>query len=149
MKKREDYITWKEYFMKLAHLTSERSKDPNTRVGAVIVSPDNKIIGMGYNGLPNGCSDDDFSWDKPEKYNYVIHAEVNAIINSVNLSNVKNCVLYTTLAPCNECVKLLIQVGIKKIIYDSDKYHNEDKFIKAREMLDYVKIPYEQYSIKL
>jgi len=146
MPKRNNYIKWNDYFMQLAHLTSKRSKDPNTQVGSVIISPDNKIIGIGYNGFPKGCSDDIFSWDKPDKYNYVIHAETNALLNCHNFNDIKGCILYTTLFPCATCTTLIIQLGISKIIYDSDKYHEEKSFIKSREMLDHVNIPYEKFN---
>lgn len=143
--KRDNYINWNNYFMGLARLTAQRSKDPSTQVGSIITN-DNKVIGMGYNGFPNGCDDDHFSWDRPDKYFYVVHSELNAVLNSNNFDRLKGGVLYTTLFPCNECVKTLIQVGIKKIIYESDKYSDKDEFIKAKEMLDYVKIEYEKYE---
>ena len=142
MPKRNDYISWNDYFMKLAHLTSKRSKDPNTQVGAVIVGENNKIIGVGYNGLPRGCSDDEFSWETPEKYSYVVHAELNACINANDFNSLKGATMYSTLFPCSECAKVIIQLGIKKIIYDDDKYHNHDTFVKSRQMLDAVQIPY-------
>ena len=86
--KRSDYISWDEYFMGVAHLSGMRSKDPNTQVGACIVSPDNKILSMGYNGFPKGCSDDEFPWERENdndrnltKYPFVTHSELNAILN--------------------------------------------------------------------
>jgi dCMP deaminase len=119
--KRQDYLSWKQYFLELAILTSKRSKDPNTQVGAVIVDNLNKIVSVGYNGFPRGCSDDQFPWCKEDGLNnknlYVVHAEINAILNSSN----KGEILYTTLFPCNDCTKALIQYGIKKIYYKDIK----------------------------
>ena len=146
--KRDNYISWEDYFMKLAHLTSERSKDPNTQVGCVIVGEDNKIVGIGYNGFPRGCSDDDFSWESPEKYSYVVHAELNACINANDFKSIQNCTMYTSLFPCNECAKVILQLGIKKIVYDSDKYSELDTMIKSKKMLDSAKISYIQYVCK-
>lgn len=128
--KRENYLSWKDYFMTIAFVTSMRSKDPNTQVGACIVNQDNKIVGTGYNGMPNGCSDDDMPWGNYEgcssasaentKYPYVCHAELNAILNCV--SDLRGCTIYSTLHPCNECAKAIIQSGIKKVIYSQNKY---------------------------
>ena len=143
MPKREGYITWKQYFVELALLSAKRSKDPNTQVGAVLVDEENRIISIGYNGLPRGCSDDDFSWNKGEgldnKYLYVVHAEVNAILNT-NKSP-KDSILYTTLFPCNECAKILIQSGIKKIYYLDKK--EGIKLEASMKMFDKVGIEYE------
>lgn len=144
MSKRIDYISWNEYFMEIAKLSAKRSKDPNTNVGCCIIN-NNKIIGTGYNGLPINCNDDEYTWSSPEKYNYVVHAEANAIINTSNFNLLKDSVLYTTLFPCNECAKLIIQCGIKKIIYLDDKYHNKPEFIASRKMLDSANILYIQY----
>jgi dCMP deaminase len=127
--KRFDYIGWNEFFMGVAELAAKRSKDPNTQVGACIVDINNKIIGTGYNGLPNGFSDDDFPWSKTgdfldTKYPYVVHAELNAILNS-NM-NLKNSIIYVTLFPCNECAKAIVQAGIKQVLYLDDKYKDTD-----------------------
>lgn len=124
--KREDYISWDEYFMGVAHLSGMRSKDPNTQVGACIVSSDNKILSMGYNGFPNGCSDDDFPWEREgeeldTKYPFVTHSELNAILNYRG-GSLEGTKLYVSLFPCNECAKAIIQAGIKMVVYDSDKY---------------------------
>lgn len=123
MSKRKDYISWKKYFMDMALLSAQRSKDPNTQVGCVIVDEDNRVISIGYNGFPNGCSDDKFPWNKGEgldnKMLYVCHAELNAIMNGY--IKLHNCILYTSLFPCNECAKLIIQSGIKKIYYKDIK----------------------------
>ncbi len=121
MTKRSDYISWDEYFMGVAMLSSMRSKDPNTQVGACIVNEDRKIVGVGYNGFPTGCCDDDLPWEREgewidTKYPYVCHAELNAILNSIG-GNLKGCTLYVALFPCNECAKAIIQSGIKKIIF--------------------------------
>jgi dCMP deaminase len=126
MPKREDYISWDEYFMGIAMLSSYRSKDPNTQVGACIVNDRNKIMSVGYNGFPLGCSDDEFPWERTgetydTKYPYVCHAELNAILNSRG-SNLEGCKIYVALFPCNECAKAIIQSGIKEVVYLSDKY---------------------------
>ena len=123
--KRKDYITWDEYFMGVAILASMRSKDPNTQVGACIVSQDNKILSMGYNGFPMGCSDDEYPWSREaegldSKYLYTTHSELNAILNYRG-GSLEGATLYVTLFPCNECAKAIIQAGIKKLVYDSDK----------------------------
>ncbi|MGN0425076.1 MAG: deoxycytidylate deaminase [Acetatifactor sp.] len=124
--KRKDYISWDEYFMGVAHLSGMRSKDPNTQVGACIVSSDNKILSMGYNGFPNGCSDEEFPWSREgealdTKYLYVTHSELNAILNYRG-GSLEGTKLYVSLFPCNECAKAIIQAGIKTVVYDSDKY---------------------------
>ena len=145
-------ISWDEYFMSIAILSSLRSKDPNTKVGACIVSTEHKVLSLGYNGMPTGIDDTKIPWGRKEenksilesKYPYVCHAELNAILNSNN--NLKGSTLYVTLFPCNECTKACIQAGIKKIIYISDKYHDSEEEIAARKMLDMANIPYEQYQ---
>lgn len=124
--KREDYLTWDEYFMGIACLSAGRSKDPNTQVGACIVSQENRILSVGYNGMPRCCSDDEFPWGNqgdPEetKYMFVCHAELNAILNYTG-GSLKGARVYTTLFPCNECAKALVQSGVSEIIYLSDKY---------------------------
>lgn len=139
MPKRTDYISWDEYFMGVALLSSMRSKDPSTQVGACIVNDENKIIGVGYNGFPKGCSDDEFPWDRDgeqnlTKYPYVCHAELNAILNSN--ANVKGARIYVALFPCNECAKSIIQTGIKEVIYISDKYAETDGTKASRRMLE-------------
>ena len=138
--KRKDYISWDEYFMGIAVLSSMRSKDPNTQVGACIVSPDKKIIGVGYNGFPIGCSDDELPWEREgdwieTKYPYVCHAELNAILNS-SLPSLKGATLYVALFPCNECAKAIIQVGIKKVVYLSNKYKDTDATKASVKMLE-------------
>ena len=131
-------ISWDEYFMGLAHLSALRSKDPNTQVGACIVDSENKVVSIGYNGLPRGCSDAEFPWSREggfrdSKYAYVVHAELNAILNSPR--PVKDCVLYVSLFPCNECAKAIIQSGIRKVVFDSDKYADTDSTIVSKRML--------------
>lgn len=148
--KRQDYITWDEYFMGIALLSAQRSKDPHTQVGACIVSGDNKIMSVGYNGFPWGCSDDEFPWDGGEgsnsKYPYVCHAELNAILNHASgTGSLRGARIYTTLFPCNECAKALIQSGIKKVIYYEDKYPDSDSVIASKRMFDMVGIVYERY----
>ncbi|MBE6773410.1 MAG: dCMP deaminase family protein [Ruminococcaceae bacterium] len=126
MAKRQDYLSWDEYFMGIAVLSSYRSKDPSTQVGACIVNEKNRIMSMGYNGFPAGCDDDEFPWDREgdaynTKYAYVCHAELNAILNSRG-ANLEGCRIYVALFPCNECAKAIIQSGIKEVVYLSDKY---------------------------
>ena len=139
MAKRQDYISWDEYFMGLAHLSAMRSKDPSTQVGAVIVDQEHKVVGIGYNGLPIGCSDDEFPWDREggmleTKYAFVVHAELNAILNSTR--DLHGCTLYVSLFPCNECAKAIIQSGIRKIVYEDDKYAAADNVIASKKMLN-------------
>ncbi|MDI9541181.1 MAG: dCMP deaminase family protein [Bacillota bacterium] len=131
-------IDWHTYFMSLAHLSALRSKDPNTGVGAVIVDNVNRIVSIGYNGMPRGCDDSLFPWDREgdfldTKYAYVVHAELNAILNAPR--SVQDCSLYVSLFPCNECAKAIIQSGIKKIYYESDKYADADNTIASKRML--------------
>ncbi len=140
MSKRTDYISWDEYFMGVALLSAKRSKDPATQVGACIVNSKNKIVGAGYNGLPAGCDDDEFPWNKQgeflqTKYPYVCHAELNAILNNIGM-DLHGCRIYTALYPCNECAKAIIQSGIIEVIYLSDKYAGTDIFIASAKMLD-------------
>ncbi len=136
--KREDYIGWDEYFMALAILSAKRSKDPNTQVGACIVNDENRIVGIGYNGFPAGCSDEELPWGREgewldSKYPYVCHAEVNAILNS-DFGRMNNCRMYVSLFPCNECAKMIIQAGIKQVIYLNDMYPDNEKFLASRKM---------------
>lgn len=150
MMKREDCISWDEYFMGVAVLSGHRSKDPSTQVGACIVSEDNKILSMGYNGLPRGCSDDEFPWaregnDLETKYPYVVHSELNAILNYRG-GSLEGAKIYVSLFPCNECAKAIIQAGIRTIIYDSDKYHDTPSMQASRRMLDAAGVRYYQYS---
>ncbi len=138
MSKREDVLSWDEYFMGLAHLSAKRSKDPNTQVGAAIVDENHRVVSVGYNGLPKGCSDDEFPWEREgdvldTKYAFVVHAELNAILNSK--WPVNNCTIYVSLFPCNECAKAIIQSGIKRIVYESDKYNGVDTNIASKRML--------------
>lgn len=136
--KRSEYIDWDTYFMGVALLSSLRSKDPNTQVGACIVDGDKHIIGVGYNGFPEGCDDDEFPWDREAdskldtKYPYVCHAELNAILNSTK--SLKGCTLYVSEFPCNECAKAIIQSGIRMIIYLSDKYPDSEANKASRRM---------------
>lgn len=148
--KRNDYITWDEYFMGVAILSGMRSKDPSTQVGACIVSADNKILSMGYNGFPNGCSDDVFPWDREgdpldNKYFYSTHSELNAILNYRG-GSLEGSKLYVSLFPCNECAKAIIQCGIKTIIYDCDKYADTPAVIASKRMLDAAGVRYYQYN---
>ncbi|MFT4343919.1 MAG: deoxycytidylate deaminase [Candidatus Woesearchaeota archaeon] len=137
--KRDDYISWDEYFMGIAILSAKRSKDPSTQVGACIVNQRNHIIGIGYNGFPIGCSDDKLPWARDTakgmtetKYPYVVHAEANAILNSTK--DLKGARMYVALFPCNECAKLIIQSGVGEVIYLSDKYKDTDS-VKASKLM--------------
>ena len=147
--KRENYISWDKYFMGVALLSSMRSKDPNTQVGACIVNDKKRIVGIGYNGFPMGCDDDSFPWDNKgefldTKYPYVVHAEPNAILNAN--SSLEGCTLYVTLFPCHECTKLVIQSGIKEIVYMDDKYEGTESDMASKKMLDSAKIKYRKVS---
>lgn len=138
MSKRENVLSWDEYFMGLAHLSALRSKDPNTQVGAAIVDENHRVVSVGYNGMPKGCSDDEFPWEREgevldSKYAYVVHAELNAILNSK--WPVSGCTIYVSLFPCNECAKAIIQSGIRRIVYESDKYGNSETTIASKKML--------------
>lgn len=148
--KRQDYISWDEYFMGVAVLSGMRSKDPNTQVGACIVSQDNKILSMGYNGFPKGCSDDDFPWKRDgdpleNKYFYTTHSELNAILNYRG-GSLEGAKLYVSLFPCNECAKAIIQSGIRTVIYDSDKYETMASTIASKRMLKSAGVEFYQYQ---
>ena len=136
--KNSNILTWDEYFMGLAHLSALRSKDPNTQVGAAIVDENHRVVSVGYNGFPTGVSDEEFPWGRDggvldSKYAFVVHAELNAILNSQR--SVRGCTIYVSLFPCNECAKAIIQSGIKKIVYESDKYNGVDTNIASKRML--------------
>ncbi len=152
MPKRSDYISWDEYFMGIAMLSSYRSKDPNTRVGACIVNDKNRIMSMGYNGFPMGCSDDEFPWERSgedydTKYPYVCHAELNAILNAKG-TNLDGCKIYVALFPCNECAKAIIQCGIKEVVYLSDKYDGTPMNRASKRMFDAAGVKYTCLKIK-
>ena len=149
--KRADYINWDEYFMGVAMLAARRSKDPNTQVGACIVSPDNIIISTGYNGMPKGCSDDEFPWEREgieTKYPYVVHAELNAILNA-NGRDLRGSRLYVALFPCNECAKAIIQSGVKEVVYLSDKYDGTPMNLASKRMLDAARVKRTQLKTDL
>lgn len=148
--KRTDYISWDEYFMGVAMLSAMRSKDSNTQVGACIVSPENKIISVGYNGMPTGCDDDDMPWEREgdpleTKYPFVCHAELNAILNrqAVSLSNSR---IYVTLFPCNECAKAIIQCGIKEVIYYDNKYADSNGVKASIQMFEKTGVTYRAFE---
>ena len=148
--KRMDYISWDEYFMGVAQLSGMRSKDPNTQVGACIVSSDNKILSMGYNGFPNGCSDEEFPWEREgeeldTKYPFVTHSELNAILNYRG-GSLEGTKLYVSLFPCNECAKAIIQAGIRTVVYDSDKYEGSAANRASKKMFDAAGVRYISYS---
>ncbi len=147
--KRTDYLGWDEYFMGVALLSAQRSKDSGTQVGACIVNNSRKILSMGYNGMPIGCHDDFMPWEREgepleTKYMYVCHAELNAILNN-NTGSLEGAKIYTTLFPCNECAKAIIQAGIKEVIYLSDKYNDTDATIASKKMFDMTGVIYRQY----
>ena len=149
--KRENYFDWDEAFIHLCKVIAQRSKDPSTQVGACIVNDKKVIVAMGYNGFPRGCSDDELPWSREgdfceTKYPYVVHAEANAVL-SANTST-EGAKMYCGLFPCNECVKVIIQKGIKEIIYEEDKYHDTDACKVARRMLDLAGVAYRQYTPK-
>ena len=152
--KRTDYISWDEYFMGIAMLAARRSKDPNTQVGACIVSRDNIIISTGYNGMPKGCSDDIFPWERSgeveteTKYPYVVHAELNAILNA-NGRDLRDSRIYVALFPCNECAKAIIQSGVKEVLYLSDKYADTAVTKASKRMLDAAGVKYTQLKTSL
>lgn len=153
MSKRTNYISWDEYFMGVALLSAKRSKDPATQVGACIVNNKNKIVGAGYNGLPAGCDDNDFPWNKQgdflqTKYPYVCHAELNAILNNIGM-DLHGCRIYTALFPCNECAKAIIQSGITEVIYLSDKYDGSDTSVASKRMLDTAGISYRKVESQI
>ena len=141
--KRNDYISWDEYFMGVALLSAQRSKDPSTQVGACIVNAENRIVGVGYNGFPKGCDDDEFPWARDgatldTKYVYVAHAELNAVLNSTE--KLTGSRIYVALFPCNECAKVIIQAGISEVIYLSDKYAETDGVKASKKMFDAAKV---------
>ena len=157
--KRTDYISWDEYFMGIAMLAAKRSKDPNTQVGACIVSQDNIIISTGYNGMPKGCSDDEFPWERTgeeeneTKYPFVVHAELNAILNA-NGRDLRGSKLYVALFPCNECAKAIIQSGVKEVYYLSDKYADSMATLASKRMMEsagvrYIRLRPQRDSITL
>ena len=149
--KRSDYISWDEYFMGIAILSAQRSKDSNTQVGACIVNSDKKIVSVGYNGMPTGCDDDDMPWERSAdsmldtKYPFVCHAELNAILNS-NIPSLAGSTLYVTLFPCNECAKAIIQCGIKRVVYMDNKYADTDGVRASAIMFRKCGIAAEQYQ---
>ncbi len=147
MNKRTDYISWDDYFMGIAILSGERSKDPSTQVGACIVNREKKIVGVGYNGFPSGCSDEDFPWDREggfleTKYAFVMHAEQNAILNSIK--KLTGCTIYVGLFPCNECAKSIIQSGIREVVFLSDKYSGTDANTASKMMFNAAGVKYRQ-----
>ena len=138
--------------MGVALLSAKRSKDPSTQVGACIVNKKNKIVGAGYNGLPIGCDDDEFPWEKQgqfldTKYPYICHAELNAILNNIGM-DLQGCKIYTALFPCNECSKAIIQSGIKEVIFLSDKYADTDAAKASKLMLDKASVAYRKVQAK-
>ena len=154
MKKRNNYLTWDEYFMSIAKLSSMRSKDPNTQVGACIVASDNRILSIGYNGAPNGYSDDNFPWDREgtpleTQYLCVCHAEMNAILNyRGSRKDLEGAKIYVDLFPCNECAKLIIQSGIKEVLYICDKYADTDGVKASKNLFDTCSVKYRKLNFE-
>merc|ERR1740122_458388 len=152
--KRSDYLSWNEYFMAVSFLSALRSKDPMTQVGACIVNEEKKIVGIGYNGMPRGCPDDSLPWGKEAsdpletKYMYVCHAEMNAILNK-NSASVSGCVIYVALFPCNECAKMIIQSGIKEVIYFSDKHATDTSTVAAKRLLAMAGVTVRQFKPRM
>ena len=150
IKPRSGNLSWDEYFMGIASLSSLRSKDPSTQVGACIVDNNNKVVSIGYNGMPRGVDDNKIPWGHGEgldsKYLYVCHAEFNAILNTRNGSSLSGCKIYVTLFPCNECAKAIVQVGIKEVIYLDDKYHDSTETTASRKILDMAGVSYKPYK---
>ena len=150
---RKDYIGWDEYFMEIAKLSARRSKDPNTQVGACIVSNDNRILSIGYNGAPNGFHDDCMPWEREgenlyTKYYYVCHAEMNAILNyRGSKKELEEAKIYVDLFPCNECAKLIIQSGIKEVIYLSDKYDGTETNTASKMLFKTCGVKYRQLEL--
>ncbi len=149
--KRMDYLTWDEYFMGLALLSAGRSKDNNTQVGACIVSAENKILSVGYNGMPIGCSDDEMPWEREgdaldTKYPFVCHAEMNAILNR-STGSLKDARIFVTLFPCNECAKAIIQSGIREVVYLKDLYPDTDSVKASKRMFALAGVTYTQYQL--
>lgn len=149
--KRSPVLSWDQYFMAMAHLAAFRSKDPNTQVGACIVNDQKRVVGLGYNGFPKGCDDDQYSWERKgkfldTKYPYVVHAELNAILNSIQ--NLSGCTIYVSLFPCNECAKAIIQSGITRVIYESDKYDGQPDNLASKRMfqdagVELIQLPFQ------
>lgn len=152
--KRKDYISWDEYFMGIAKLSAMRSKDPGTQVGACIVNDNNRVLSIGYNGLPTGCDDDEYPWERDEKdpldnkYPYVVHAEMNAILNNRS-GSLEGARIYVTLFPCNECAKAIIQSGIEEVIYCEDKYKDTDSVKASKRMFESVGITTRKLDLTL
>ena len=147
--KRQDYLSWDEYFMGIALLSAGRSKDRNTQVGACIVSEENKILSVGYNGMPTGCNDDEMPWEREgealeTKYPFVCHAELNAILNR-STGSLQNARIYVSLFPCNECAKAIIQSGIKEVVYMEDKYADTDGVRASKKMFEMTGVKMRQY----
>lgn len=151
-KHRDDYLKWEEYFMGIAELSALRSKDPSTQVGACIVDDQHKVVSIGYNGMPRGIDEEKIPWGHGEgldsKYLYVCHAEFNAILNTRDGAHLNGCTLYVTLFPCNECAKAIIQVGIKEVIYLSDKYLDGTIFQASRRLFDMAGVKMRPYEGK-
>ncbi|XP_067664116.1 deoxycytidylate deaminase-like [Haliotis asinina] len=148
--KRKDYIDWETYFMAMALVCAKRSKDPKTQVGACIVNKKKRIVGTGYNGMPDRCSDDKLPWGKGEglewnKHLYVCHAEMNAILNRFS-ADLKNCKIYVTLFPCNHCTQMIIQSGIREVVFLSDEKKDKEEVKASKKLLDMADVHYRSYD---
>lgn len=152
---RKDIVSLDSIFMSCARIMATRSKDPSTQVGACIVGTDNRMLTMGYNGTPKGWKDSEFPWGKNyadiakefEKYGSVVHAEANAIANYKGMTgDLKDATIYVTLFPCSNCAKLLVQFGVKKVIYYSDMYKDTEDNRVAKRIFEYCGIEYQQFT---
>ncbi|PIR06032.1 MAG: cytidine deaminase [Candidatus Komeilibacteria bacterium CG11_big_fil_rev_8_21_14_0_20_36_20] len=151
---RENYLSWDDTFILMADLIAQRSKDPSTQTGAVVVDENNIILGLGYNGWPRGVDEGLFPWDREggyekeeflnTKYAYVVHAELNAILNANK--SVRGGKVYCHLFPCNDCAKVIIQAGIKELIYQEDKYIDVDIFQASRKLFEAAGVKLRQYT---
>ncbi|KAI3684430.1 hypothetical protein L6452_33654 [Arctium lappa] len=155
--KRKEYLSWDDYFMAIAFLSAERSKDPYRQVGACLVSQDGIILGIGYNGFPRGCSDDKLPWSKKSKngdpletkYPYVCHAEVNCILNR-NHASAAGQRLYVTMFPCNECAKVIIQSGVSEVIYFVEKsLENNVIYVASHKLLSMAGVKVRRHQPKM
>ncbi len=151
MEARKDVLSWDEYFMSIAVLAAKRSKDPSTQVGCCIANNKNVIISIGYNGFPRGCGENDFPWDREgkledTKYAYVVHSELNAILNSKQ-NDLTDCKLYVSLFPCNECAKAIIQSGIKEVYYLCDKHKDDTIYRISKKLFDCAGVKYKQLNL--
>eukprot|EP01147_Barroeca_monosierra_P005596 gene5596-8942_t len=149
--RRQNCLSKDAWYMAMAVLASKRSKDPRTQVGCVIVDGKGVIVSVGYNGFPTGCPDTELPWAKEAesvldtKFPYVCHAEMNAILNT-NDQSVEGCTAYSTLFPCNECAKMIIQAGIRKVVYLCNKSSGKPSAIASQKMFDMAGVEYTKFD---